>query len=120
MYYYVCNRNLQLYFRQNEVILPPSCQVLAHSVIRCKRTFMSIEQNSPLELYRRFPDNHFPGQTFLGPVQDVSRTSRFPDKTFPGETFPDKLYQGIFIYIIYVNTSSVCLVARYVGIRSVY
>jgi len=52
-------------------------------------------------LYRRFPDNHFPGQTFSG--QDVSRTSRFPDNTFPGQDlsqkdvsrtrrFPDKLY----------------------------
>jgi len=40
-------------------------------------------------LYRRFLDNHFPGQTFPGqtfPGQDVSRTSRFPDKTFPGQS----------------------------------
>jgi len=29
---------------------------------------------------RRFPDNHFPGQTF--PEQDVSQTSRFPDKLY--------------------------------------
>ena len=36
-------------------------------------------------LYRRFPDNHFPGQTFPG--QDVSRTRRFPDNHFPGQTF---------------------------------
>ena len=35
------------------------------------------------ELYRRFLDNHFPGQTFPG--QDVSWTSRFPVKTFPGQ-----------------------------------
>ena len=31
----------------------------------------------------RFPDNHFPRQTFPG--QDVSQTGHFPDKTFPGQ-----------------------------------
>ena len=47
-------------------------------------------------LYRRFSDNHFPGQTFPGQV--VSRTIQFPDKTFPGQelsrtiTFPDKTF----------------------------
>jgi len=50
-------------------------------------------------LYRRFPDNHCPGQTFPG---------------------PDKLYKGIFMYIVCVNTSCIGLVTRYVSIRSVY
>ena len=50
----------------------------------CSRTILW--RRHAVTLYRRFPDNHFPGQTFPG--QDVSRTSRFPDKTFPGKTFP--------------------------------
>jgi len=46
-------------------------------------------------LYRRFPDNHFPGQTFPG--QDLSRTITFPDMTFPGKTFPGQVILRIFM-----------------------
>jgi len=40
-------------------------------------------------LYRRFPDNHFPGQTFPG--QDISQTRPFLDNHFPGQTFPGQV-----------------------------
>jgi len=45
-------------------------------------------------LYRRFPDNHFPGQTFPRQdvsLKDVSRTRRFPGNHFPGQTFPGQV-----------------------------
>jgi len=44
------------------------------------------------KLYRRFQDNHFPGQTFSG--QDVSRTRLFPDNHFPGQRFPRETFPG--------------------------
>ena len=64
-------------------------------------------------------------QTF--PQQDVSRTSRFPDNTFAGQSFfRTDVFRtsytkelGIFMYMC-VNTSSIGLGTRYVGIRSVY
>jgi len=40
-------------------------------------------------LYRRFPDNHFPGQTF--PRQVVSQTRPFTDNHFPWQTFPGQV-----------------------------
>ena len=64
---------------------------------------------------RRFPERRFPDKTFLG--QDLSRTIIFPDRRFPDKL---GLYYGIFMYIMCVNTSSIGLVTRYVGIRGVY
>ena len=77
-----------------------------------------ISLSNDVELYRRFPDSHFPGQTFPG--QDVSRTRRFPDKHFPGQTFPGQVILRNFHVHSVVNTSSIGLVTRHVGIRSVY
>jgi len=70
-----------------------------------------------------FPDKTFPGKTF--PRQDVSRTRRFPVNHFPGQTFSGQTFPGQvilrnFLYTVCVNTSSIVLVTRYVGIRSVY
>jgi len=58
-------------------------------------------------LYRRFPDNHFPGQTFSG--QDVSRTRRFPYKTFPGQVILRNFHvHSVCKYQLYRPTQTIC------------
>ena len=63
-------------------------------------------------LYRRFPDSHFPGQTFPGQV--VSRTRPFPDKTFPGQTFPEQVIlrnfhvHSVCKYQLYGPSHTIC------------
>ena len=49
---------------------------------------------------------------------DVCRKIAFPRRRFPARRFSEKLYEGILMYIMCVNTISIA--TRYVGIRSVY
>ena len=64
-------------------------------------------------LYRRFPDNHFPGQTFPG--QDLSRTRPFPDSHFPGQTFPGQVIlrnfqvHNVCKYQLYRPSQTICM-----------
>jgi len=69
------------------------------------------------QLYRRFPVNHFPGQTFPG--QNLSRTRPFPDNYFSGQTFPGQVILRNF------HVHNVCKFQLYrpsdtIGIWSVY
>jgi len=53
-------------------------------IVRTQTDTQTNTYQTDCSLYRRFPDNHFPGQTFPG--QDLSWTRRFPYKTFPGQS----------------------------------
>jgi len=75
-------------------------------------------------LYRRFPDNHFPGQVVsrtrrfpdkVFPGQGVSRTRPFPNSHFPGQTFPGQVIlrnfqvHNVCKYQIYRPSQTICV-----------